>query len=364
MTPVNVAAAIPTVDDAFTGATFCDLHGTENCEHPGCLPAEDPSVEGTRPLRTFTMGTLAAHQFTHRRPLLCRHGMPILCEGHLAENYAARGTGKSWFSMTLGLAAASGTDALGFSAPTPCRVLNVDGEMASEELQARVAALATALNILETDNFVMLAADWQDDYLPRLDTRAGQEAIEPYVAAADLIILDNRSCLFDPEGEKDPTAWQPAQDWLLSLRRRGKAVVINHHSNRQGGARGHSKPEDVMNLLIKLTRPEDYHADQGARFRVEFDKARGAYGAAVAPFTTQFTAGGWLMDATEPGTNDTARKLREHVRLADKAGERVTSANAAINRARVNRNAGLEAWATLLKTGSIQRHQDGGFYVP
>lgn len=103
-----------------------------------------------------------------------------------------------------------------------------------------------------------LAADWQDGYLPRLDTLPGRLAIEPFVAQADFIILDNRSSLFDPEAEKDPTAWQPAQDSLLSLRRRRKAVLIVHHSNRMGGARGHSKPEDVMELLIKLTRPEGY----------------------------------------------------------------------------------------------------------
>jgi len=31
-----------------------------------------------------------------------------------------------------------------------------------------------------------------------------------------------------------------------------------------------------MNLLVKLTRPDDYSQEQGARFTVTFDKARGA----------------------------------------------------------------------------------------
>ena len=119
----------------------------------------------------------------------------------------------------------------------------------------------------------IIAADWQDDYLPRLDTEAGQTEIEPYVENADLIVLDNRSRLVDPDGEKDPSAWQPMQDWLLSLRRRGKAVLLGHHSNRMGGARAHSKAEDPMNLLINLTRPDDYRQDQGARFAVTFDKS-------------------------------------------------------------------------------------------
>ena len=68
------------------------------------------------------------------------------------------------------------------------------------------------------------------------------------VAEAEVIILDGRSCLFDPEAETDPSAWQPAADWLLSLRRRGKAVLLAHHANRLGGARGHSRPEDMLDV--------------------------------------------------------------------------------------------------------------------
>ena len=68
-------------------------------------------------------------------------------------------------------------------------------------------------------------------------------------------------------------------------------MLIAHHANRMGGARGHSKAEDPMNL-IKLARPDDY-SDQGARFVVTFEKSRGVYGAAVAPFMARLTPDGW-----------------------------------------------------------------------
>ena len=77
-----------------------------------------------------------------------------------------------------------------------------------------------------TDYLLIVAADWQHEYLPRMDTPEGQSSIEPLVENADVIIFDNRSCLFDPEGEKDPTAWQPTQDYLLSQRRRDKASLL------------------------------------------------------------------------------------------------------------------------------------------
>src|SRR5262249_35866320 len=146
--------------------------------------------------------------------------------------------------------------------PTPSRVLYVDGEMDSREIQERFVLLRDRLRIVDVAPITIIAADWQDTYLPRVDTVIGQDALEPYVDTADLIILDNRSCLLDPEGEKDPAAWQPTQDWLLALRRRGKAVLMAHHSNRLGGARGHSKAEDLLNLCLRLTRPEDYTQDQ------------------------------------------------------------------------------------------------------
>jgi putative DNA primase/helicase len=314
-------------------------------------------------LRAFTLPELEAHTFPHRRAILTRDGDAILREGHLAEIYAMRGTGKTWLTQTLGLVAATGTAALGFRAEQPVRVLDIDGENDSEEKQQRYVNLRTILHCPPAPNLTVIGADWQDDYLPRLDTLAGQLAVEPFVDVADLIIIDNRSTLFDPEAEKDPAAWQPAQNWLLSLRRRGKAVILVHHSNRQGGARGHSKPEDVMNLLIKLTRPDGYSADQGARFVVEFDKARGAHGSAVAPFTASLEPDGWHVDSAGLVTHSVRDRLLEHVRLAEAAGERVASANAAIRGASVNRRAGLVAWAELRNDGVVIQHPDGGWHA-
>jgi hypothetical protein len=209
-----------------------------------------PSVKTPPALVALTLDQLTTHTFPDRKPLLVRGDTVVFREGHLGEAYAERGFGKTWFLKTLALIAATGGEALGFRAPNPCRVLDIDGEMASPEIQERYAALGERLGLPATPNLTIVAADWQEQFLPRLDTPEGQAAVEPFVENADLVFLDNRSCLFDPESEKDPAAWQSAQDWLLSLRRRGKAVMLAHHSNRQGGARGHSKPEDPMNLLM------------------------------------------------------------------------------------------------------------------
>ncbi len=314
-------------------------------------------------LRAFTLPELEAHVFDYRRPLLLRGDAVLMREGYLAEIYGLRGIGKTWFTQTIALIASSDEgSALGFHTEEPVRVLHIDGEMAGEELKDRYTDLREKLGLKSTKNLTILAADWQDGFLPRLDTAPGRHAVEPFVEGADLIILDNRSTLFDPDGEKDPTAWQPAQDWLLSLRRRRKAVLIVHHSNRQGGARGHSKPEDVMNMLIKLTRPDGYTADQGARFLVEFDKTRGCHGMSVAPFTASLHTDGWHLEGVAED-DSVSRKLRDYLHLAHQAGDRPKSANAAITKARVGRNAGLAAWADLRRAGDLREHPDGGYFV-
>jgi hypothetical protein len=309
----------------------------------------------------MTLPELEAYEFPPRRVLLARDGTPVLRAGHLWELHGPRGIGKTLVCQSLMLAMATGTSALGFAAPEPCRVLDVDLEMAGDEKRTRYQQLRWSLNLAHTDNLVVVAADWQDRPMPRLDTPQGQRFIEPYVEAADAIVVDNRSTGFDPEGEKDATAWQPAQDWLLSLRRRGKAVIVVRHSNRMGGARGHSKSEDVIDVSLKLSRPDDYMASQGARFRVEWDKARGVYGAAVAEFVTTLTAEGWIVEGADEMATGPERKLREYLRLADEAGDRPKSASAACSAAKVQKAAGLKAWAAMLTRREIVQHPGGGF---
>ena len=63
---------------------------------------------------------------------------PILPERSLAMLYAPRGIGKSWLGLTIGLAVASGSSVLHWTAPRPRRILFVDGEMLLVDLQTRL----------------------------------------------------------------------------------------------------------------------------------------------------------------------------------------------------------------------------------
>ena len=341
--------------------TACAVCGLESCEDPTHRPTDTTS----RPLIAFTAAQLQHHVFPERQAIFWRGDAVLLRAGHVAQVHAERGMGKSLLLASLAVAAATGRGVLGFTAPEPLRVLLVDGEMDSREIQQRTTLLCDLLEVDLPESLTFIAADWQEDFLPRIDTPIGQALLERFVEPADLVIFDNRSCLTDPENEKDPAAWQATLQLCLSLRRRGKAVIFAHHGNRLGGARGHSRPEDILNLSIKLARPTDYTQDQGARFEVHFDKARGIHGSGVAPFLAHLTADGWQVQSLEVQTEKgTEAKLLQYLRLADRAGERPTSANTAITRAGVQRNAGLAAWAALKDRGAIHIDAQGAYFVP
>lgn len=62
---------------------------------------------------------------------------PLLQRRATAMIYGPRGTGKSYFAMGIALAAATGTDFMGWDVNEPHRVVYVDGEMPVETLQER-----------------------------------------------------------------------------------------------------------------------------------------------------------------------------------------------------------------------------------
>jgi putative DNA primase/helicase len=97
-------------------------------------------------------------------------------------------------------------------------------------------------------------------------------------------VLDNLSTLTSVFRDNDAESWNPIQDWLLRLRRRGVSVLIVHHAGKGGEQRGTSRREDVLDTSISLRRPSDYSPPQGARFEVHLEKARGIYGDQTTPF--------------------------------------------------------------------------------
>lgn len=213
---------------------------------------------------------------------------PVLPEQGLAMLFAQRGIGKTHVALSMGYAIASGGSFLRWRAPRPRQVLFVDGEMPASAMQARIAAIVAGAAQQPPDPkyFRLITPDLLpiDVAIPNIAKRAGQEMIDGAMEDADVLILDNLSALARGLRENEADDWFPIQEWLLSLRRAGKSVVIIHHAGRAGSPRGTSKREDVLDTMISLRRPDGYSSEEGARFIVELTKARGVHGLEARPF--------------------------------------------------------------------------------
>ncbi len=278
-----VAAGRQTMNDAMAGSAIADIIAAAQVRMATIV---DSTAGGVA--LVYSLEDYLDLRLKPRTALLA----PVIREKDLIMVYGYRGVGKTFFGLSMGLAVATGTKFLTWDAPAPASVLLIDGEMPVETLQQRAASLLASI---DTDMdigeipFRILAADAQDRPLPPLDTPEGQRIVDAHLGDTKLLILDNLSTLMGSGPENDAEAWEPAQRFLLSLRRRGVAVAMFHHAGKAGTQRGTSRREDVLDTVIKLERPRDYRAEQGARFKVTFEKARGLSGREIAPFEARLT---------------------------------------------------------------------------
>jgi len=129
----------------------------------------------------------------------------------------------------------------------------------------------------------LITPDLQEKGIRDLSSREGQEDINEYLDDVDLVVLDNLSCLIRTGSENEAESWAPVQEWILALRRAGKAVIFLHHAGKNGQQRGTSKKEDVLDTTIVLKRPNNYLQSNGAKFEIHFQKSRGFEGEKAKP---------------------------------------------------------------------------------
>jgi KaiC/GvpD/RAD55 family RecA-like ATPase len=253
----------------------------------------EPITLGSPVLMPTDLSAFLALEFPPREMLLG----PWLPRQGLAMIYAARGVGKTHLALAAAYAVATGGGFLSWRAPAPRRVLLIDGEMPGIALQERLKGLAhrAGAALPEADHFRILAADTLEAGLPDLSSEDGQEMLAPAIGDADLIVLDNLSTLCRSGKENEAESWASVQHWSLAQRRAGRSVLYIHHAGKGGDQRGTSRREDVLDTVIRLDRPENYDASQGARFNVVFTKARGLFGDDAAAFEARLGEDGtWI----------------------------------------------------------------------
>ncbi|MEI2677860.1 MAG: AAA family ATPase [Burkholderiaceae bacterium] len=228
------------------------------------------------PLRAMDVQELALMQFKQREVILD----PWLHSQDLCMVFAARGVGKTHFGLSTAYAVATGGKFAKWSAPRPRKVLYLDGELPGGVMQKRLLMhcpdVEPALGFLRIFTPDLLP---EGQAMPDLATMDGQDQIDAMIDDdTEVVFVDNLSAWARSGRENEAESWLPIADWILALRRRGIAVVLIHHAGKGGQQRGTSKREDLLDVVIGLSRPADYDPSQGAVFVAEFTKARNLCG--------------------------------------------------------------------------------------
>jgi putative DNA primase/helicase len=234
---------------------------------------------------------------------------PWLHTQDLCMVFAARGIGKTHFALAVAFAVATGGTFAKWSAPKPRKVLYLDGELPGGVMQQRLL-MHCPDNEPEPGYLRIFTPDLLPEgrLMPDVSTLEGQAAIDHMIQDADVVFVDNLSCWARSGRENEAESWLPIADWILSLRRRGIAVILIHHAGKGGQQRGTSKREDLLDVVIGLSRPKDYDPTQGAVFVSEFTKSRGLTGDSVEGLELQL--GGtedratWSFRTVESSTYD------------------------------------------------------------
>jgi hypothetical protein len=266
------------------------------------MTADDLSLSTNRKLISVRADELLEMEIPAREMLLS----PIIPSQSLSMLYAKRGIGKTFLGLGIAHAISSGTKFLRWEAPTPRRVLYVDGELPGRLLQERYR-LVSGNN--PSSNLKFISPDFQDGVIPDLSSREGHALIERHLGGISLVILDNLSCLVRGVKENEGEGWLPIQGWALELRRKGISELFLHHAGKQGTQRGTSRREDVLDTVLTLRNPSDYRAEEGLRVELHFEKCRSLTGDDVRPFEVKLVN---LAGTTEWTMNDVedAKKSR------------------------------------------------------
>lgn len=235
-------------------------------------------VGGATYLRSRTLGELLMADIPQRQPLLDG----LLREGESLLLWAATGVGKTMTALSIALAMAGGGTFLTWTAPTPRRVLYLDGEMHIGDLKDRLNDLMAAIPGLDMEaakrNFVLLSRQDQNPTTPFPDLCDAGDADSILSRAVndrfDVVVFDNLSVLASISDENSASAMRPVLGLLMRLKQAGVATILLHHAGKKGGTfRGSSMISTTFEVIMAL-KPATDAPSKYAAFDIQFDKVR------------------------------------------------------------------------------------------
>jgi hypothetical protein len=190
-----------------------------------------------------------------------------------------RGGGKSWNAMIFAYAIAAGKQVLPWGVGSGSPITYLDGEMRATGVQDRFRLLhqkdkCSATRNRAEENFYLVSRDYIGDPIGSLDTEEGQLRIDALIhPKTKLIIVDNLSA-WTSGGREDSNEWSTVKKWLIRKRLQGIAVLLIHHTGKNGQQRGSSTHEDLLDYSILLSPLPPRDERDETRFAIDHKKLR------------------------------------------------------------------------------------------
>ncbi|RZI43677.1 MarR family transcriptional regulator [Herbaspirillum sp. HC18] len=204
---------------------------------------------------------------------------PMLSEGSIGMIAGSRGAGKSLLGGTIAVAVAGEKPVEPWGTGSGDTVCYFDGEMRLQAFRDRLAAVQARITSPEAAaavdrNLFVVSRDFCGAPIGSIDTEDGQQQLEDLIPpSTSLVIIDNLSA-WTKGGREDGASWAITKSWLIKLRLKGIAVLLIHHTGKNGNQRGSSAHEDLLDYSI-LLRPVADHVDVNkTRFIVQHTKLR------------------------------------------------------------------------------------------
>ena len=183
---------------------------------------------------------------------------PLIAKGRQTALFAGAKTGKSWLTLNVVAALASGKPILGQPAQPPIHCLYLDYEMIESDLYERLEQFGyTEDDDLSHLHYALIPN------LPPLNTTEGASAIMKLLelTKAEVVVIDTTGRAIDGEENSADSYREFARTTGLSLKRANVACVRTDHAGKDGGKkqgqRGSSAKNDDVDIVYRLDKSDD-----------------------------------------------------------------------------------------------------------
>lgn len=203
----------------------------------------------------------------------------MLLEKSIGLIAGPRGGGKSWLAMIIAYAVAAGKPLEPWGTGAGKTVVLFDGEMRAAGVQERFRLLhafnsSDESRSMASTNILIVSRDYMADTIGSIDTEEGQLRIDELIPhSTKLVILDNLSA-WTSGGREDSGSWAIIKNWLIQKRMQGVAILLIHHTGKNGQQRGSSMHEDLLDYSILLSPLSSNSERHETRFGIEHTKLR------------------------------------------------------------------------------------------